>query len=447
MKNIWLVLKREYLVRVRKKSFIVMTLLAPLLMAAFYAVIIYVAVSDKDGNKKIIVKDDSQSFESILKNDNGLIFNFTKNTLEAAKDSLKNEKTDLVVYIPADVVEQPKGVKMFAEKNVGLELKSNIENKIEAEIENRRLKNAGIDVKIIESTKANVSASTYMVSDEGEKKSNSYIATGLAGFLAMLIYITVLVYGAQIMRSVMEEKTNRIIEVIISSVKPFHLMMGKILGVGLVGLTQFALWIVFSTVLMTAGGSIVGSKMLDQKKEQIKQIEKIAQQSGANSTDIATAKGEGLSMIDDVLKQLADMNIPLLIICFFFYFLCGYMMYGALFGAIGAAVDSETDTQQFMLPIMLPLIASVSLIQPILADPSGSLAFWASMIPFTSPILMMVRLPFGVPMWELALSMIILVVSFIGVIWLAGRIYRVGILMYGKKTNFKELSKWIFYKS
>jgi ABC-2 type transport system permease protein len=446
MKNIWLVLKREYLVRVRKKSFIVMTILAPLLMAAFYAVIIFIAVKSDGGDKKISVIDETGSFATVLKNDDGLKYSFTTESLDKAKEKLKGGKADLLVWIPKNIVVDPKGVRMFAEKNISLELKSDIENQIETEVENRRLKDAGIDIKIIESTKANVRASTFIVSDEGDKSSNSVVATIVAYACALLIYITLLVYGSQIMRSVMEEKTNRIIEVIISSVKPFQLLMGKILGVGMVGLTQFALWIILGTALSTAGTSLVVSQ-IDTK--QTEQVMKQAQKMNTSST-MDQSKAQPQNEVAEMMKVLSNSmtlsQVLLILGCFLFYFLGGYLIYGALFGAVGAAVDSETETQQFMMPIMLPIIASIALSSPVLNDPNGSLAFWTSMIPFTSPVLMMIRLPFGVPTWELVLSMTLLVLGFVGTIWLASRIYRIGILMYGKKVNFKELSKWIFYK-
>ena len=279
------------------------------------------------------------------------------------------------------------------------------------------------------------------MSDAGEKSSNGIVTTIISGFCAVLIYISVLIYGTQVMRGVMEEKTSRIVEVIISSVKPFQLMMGKIIGVALVGLTQFMLWIV-----LTAGLFTIGTKLIGQPKEKATSAMDGRMGGMPGQADVQQKMANGNNPVADVMKAIDTLNIPLIIGCFLFYFLGGYLLYSALFGAVGAAVDSETETQQFMFPIMMPIIAAIAFAQIAVRDPDGPLAVWTSMIPFTSPVVMMVRIPFGVPGWQLAVSMGLLVLGFIGTTWLAARIYRVGILMYGKKTSFRELSKWVFYK-
>ena len=279
------------------------------------------------------------------------------------------------------------------------------------------------------------------MSDAGEKSSNGIVTTIISGFCAVLIYISVLIYGTQVMRGVMEEKTSRIVEVIISSVKPFQLMMGKIIGVALVGLTQFMLWIV-----LTAGLFTIGTKLIGQPKEKATSAMDSRMGGMPGQADVQQKMANGNNPVADVMKAIDTLNIPLIIGCFLFYFLGGYLLYSALFGAVGAAVDSETETQQFMFPIMMPIIAAIAFAQIAVRDPDGPLAVWTSMIPFTSPVVMMVRIPFGVPGWQLAVSMGLLVLGFIGTTWLAARIYRVGILMYGKKTSFRELSKWVFYK-
>ncbi|GAB3575445.1 ABC transporter permease [Spirosoma luteolum] len=448
MHTIYLIIKREYLVRVRKKSFIVMTILGPLLIAAFYGVIGWAAVSSID-QKKVSVVDDSGLFVDKFTNTDETVFSYQKQPLTAAKKQFLKAGYDALVYIPKDVIEQPKTVQIFAEKSVSIDLQSNVERAISKEIETIKLSQAGITQKVIQDAKVNVDAQTISVSEDGEKSSSSIATSIIGGFCAMLIYIMMLIYGTQVMRGVMEEKTNRIVEVIISSVKPFQLMLGKILGVALVGLTQFLLWIVLTTALLSAGSAMLGKSPQETAKSAVSA--RMSAMPGVSASDrkvmeqkMAATTSEGPAA--NIMKAIDTLNLPLIIGCFLFYFLGGYLLYSALFGAVGAAVDNETETQQFMFPIMLPIIAAIAFAQFVVRDPDGPLAFWTSMIPFTSPVIMMVRIPFGVPVWQLALSMSLLVLGFIGTIWMAARIYRVGILMYGKKVTYKELSRWVFYK-
>jgi ABC-2 type transport system permease protein len=257
----------------------------------------------------------------------------------------------------------------------------------------------------------------------------------LAGVMGMLLYITLLLYGSQVMNGVIEEKSSRIIEVIISSIKPYQLMLGKILGVGMVGLTQFLLWIVLTFGLSQVASKFYQTSPIQQKVEQVKKADpKVAR-------EINDA-----SPMAEVTKVIESTNIPLVVGGFLFYFLFGYLLYSSLFAAIGSAVESATEAQQFTFIVMLPIIAAFMMAQFTMQDPDSTMAFWASMIPFTSPINMMVRLPYGVPAWELATSMILLVLGFLGCSWISARIYRIGILMYGKKVTVKEMAKWLFYK-
>ena len=440
MNTIFIIIKREYMVRVRKKSFIVMTILAPLIIFGFYAIIGWAAVSSIN-QKKIAVIDQSGQFADKFKNDDETVYAYPKQSLAEAKKGFVKQGYDALVYIPKDVIEKPKTVQIFAEKSVSLTLKSNVQRAISKEIETIKLKEAGITQEIIRDAKVNVSAQTISLSDEGEKSSNSIITTIISGFCAFLIYLSVILYGTQVMRGVMEEKTSRIVEVIISSVKPFQLMMGKIVGVALVGLTQFMLWIILTVGLFTIGTQLIG-----QPKD--KQQSAVSSRMGGmpGQDDVQQEMAAADNPVADVMKAIGTLNVPLILGCFLFYFLGGYLLYSSLLGAIGAAVDSETETQQFMFPVMMPIIAAIAFAQIAIKDPDGPLAFWTSMIPLTSPVVMMVRIPFGVPVWQLALSMVLLVLGFLGAIWLAARIYRVGILMYGKKTSFRELSKWVFYK-
>lgn len=440
MNTIFLIIKREYLTRVRKKSFLVMTILGPLLIFGFYAIIGWAAVSSIN-QKKVEVVDESAGFVDKFKDDSETKFTFSKKALSTAKKDFVKEGYDALVFIPKNVIEEPKTVQIFAEKSVSLTLQHNIEQAISKEIETIKLSQAGITQKIIQDAKVNVDAQTINLSDGSEKSSNAIAMTVIGYFCAFMIYISVFIYGTQVMRGVMEEKTNRIVEVIISSVKPFQLMLGKIMGVALVGLTQFMLWILLTVGLFTVGGAIIGDKA--ERGRQAMQTNSVM---AHNAPELQDEKVKN-NAIASVMQAVETLNIPLIVGCFLFYFLGGYLLYSALFGAVGAAVDNETETQQFMFPITIPIIGAIAVAQFVIKDPDGALAFWTSIIPFTSPVVMMVRIPFGVPVWELILSMILMVLGFMGTTWLAARIYRVGILMYGKKVTYKELSKWIFYKA
>lgn len=439
MNTILLIIKREYLVRVRKRSFIVMTILGPLLIFGFYAIIGWAAVSSIN-QKKVLVVDESGRFVNQFKNDDETRYAYAKQPLSAAKKTFVKQGYDALAYIPRTVIDQPKSVQIFAEKSVSMTLQSNIERAISKEIETIKLRQAGITPQTIQEAKVNVDAQTINMSEGGEKNSNSIAMSIIGYFCAFMIYISVFIYGTQVMRGVMEEKTNRIVEVIISSVKPFQLMLGKILGVALVGLTQFMLWILLTVGLFTIGGKLIGDKV-----EKGRQAMQTSGSVSGPATSAETRKKQD-SAVSGVLQAVGTLNIPLIVACFLFYFLGGYLLYSALFGAIGAAVDNETETQQFMFPITLPIIGAIAIAQFVIREPDGALGFWTSIFPLTSPVVMMVRVPFGVPGWQLALSMVLLILGFLGTSWLAARIYRVGILMYGKKVSFREISKWVFYK-
>jgi len=442
MKNILLILQREYLVRVKKKSFIIMTFVTPMLFVLFYAGIIWTAIGSTD-TKEVLVLDESGLMKEGFKDSKNVKFNFTNSPIEEAKQEFELGNNSALLHIPRDVVDNPRSVRIYARKNVSLELKSKLENYIEGQIEDMRLRAAGITPEVIAEAKVNVSAQTINLSQGEEKESNSGAATVIAVICGMIIYFAVLLYGTQVMRSVTEEKTSRIIEVIISSVKPFQLLIGKIVGVALVGLTQFTLWIVLSILLVSGAGYMVRDKM-----ENIQQEVKEAQISTMpREIESEISKVDEPNVAAEILRGLNSLNLPLILGSFLFYFLGGYLLYSALMGAVGSAVDQETDTQQFVFPITLPLIFGFIVAQIAIRDPDGPLVFWTSLIPLTSPIVMMVRIPFGVPGWQIILSMFLLILGFLGTVWVAARIYRVGILMYGKKVTYKELSKWLFYKN
>ena len=444
MNKIGLIFQREYLSRVRKRSFIVMSLIGPLLTVALFAVPVLIArMSDKD--KTVAVADAGNLFAGQLPEDKEDI-RFVRITpdLNQAKAEFKKGKYDALLYIPKLDLTSPTGFRVFSRKGLGVSLERDINRAVNQQIENQRLAQSGIDRATLDKLKADVELETVSLSDDGERSASTGVSTGVAYFCGFLIYMFIFIYGVQVMRGVMEEKTSRIVEVVISSVKPFQLMMGKVLGIAAVGFTQLALWVVLSVGI----SSVMARSVSPEKMAQDRLARTTAVVGSDAAQEKATKKETNVAAKFTNALRNADLNVPLIIGSFLFYFLGGYLFYGALFGAIGSAVDNDTDTQQFMLPVTMPLVLTFVVSQAVLTtNPNGSVAVWMSMIPFTSPIAMMMRLPFGgVPMWQLALSMVSLVLGFVFTIWLAGRIYRVGILMYGKKVNYRELSRWMFYK-
>tara|TARA_B100000900_G_scaffold394200_1_gene391419 strand:+ start:200 stop:1516 length:1317 start_codon:yes stop_codon:yes gene_type:complete len=435
MNKIILIIKREYLSRVRKKSFIVMTLLGPILMAGLIMTPILMNTSDSE-EREIWICDESNLFKNQFKDLNNTHFEIINQEIKQAKDDFNQSKAFALVHIPnvdsasIDILEST--VKVYAHKPMSFSNQRLITKNIESVVEAIKLKEEGLTKELIERTRADVELNTVILGDSGSEKSGSTeIAIGLSMAGGFLIYIFIFLYGAMVMRGVMEEKTSRIVEIIISSVKPFQLMMGKIIGVAMVGFTQFALWIILTFVISTVATTMLVDTTDVNISESAQETKIIAQE---------IQNENGLTM---VLNQLEQMNISFILIMFLFYFVGGYLMYGSLFAAVGASVDSETDTQQFMMPITIPLIFSFIALQTILENPDSQFAFWCSIIPFTSPIVMMGRLPFDPPMWEITLSMVLLIIGFIFTSWIAGRIYRVGILMYGQKISYKILWKWI----
>ena len=442
MNKILLILQREYITRVKKKSFIVMTILGPILMAAIAIVPILIAkYSDDSINKIMVIDQRPEIFTTILPSSETVLFINSKISLDSAKRAFDPEKFYGILYLQDDMVKNPGGAMLFTEKQANLSVTNYIENSLEKQIEQDKLKAEGIDQKTLSSIETSVNLKTLSL--KGEENS-AELATIVGFVCGLLIYLFIFLYGVQVMRGVIEEKTNRIVEVIISSVKPFELMMGKIIGIALVGLTQFLLWIVLTLIITTIAGKVIVDPKTDAKV--------VAQTMKTNNLDQRALAELGATpkvkedAITKVFSQLSSINFPLIITCFFIYFLGGYLLYSALFAAIGAAVDNETETQQFMLPVTIPLILAFIVAQSIVQNPDSQLGFWFSIFPLTSPVVMMVRIAFGVPPWELALSIGLLIAGFVGATWLAGRIYRTGILLYGKKVNYKELAKWLFYK-
>ena len=438
MNKILLIIQREYITRVLKKSFWISSLLAPVLITAIYAIPIWLAMKDKEV-KRVEILDLSGLWKKSDLVDKEVAFVFTSGKEQELKMAFASKGFDAFVAIPEDVLVNPKGVHIYSAKNIGMSLKESVEKLIQNKVRQELLLKAGISSQIYESTQVDIDSKTITVSNDGkETSSSSGGAMILAGIMGFVLYFTLLLYGSQVMNGVIEEKSSRIIEVIISSVKPYQLLLGKIIGVGLVGLTQFLLWIVLTIGLTQITGKFYGEKV----KNNLTQIQKVDSEKQSK----VIAKSDEGSPMSEVTKVLESTNIPMIIAAFLFYFFVGYMLYSSLFAAIGSAVESATEAQQFTFIVMIPIILSFLMAQYTIQDPDSNIAFWASMIPFTSPINMMVRLPYGVPGWELILSMTLLVLGFLGCSWVSARIYRVGILMYGKKVTWKELGKWLFYK-
>ena len=420
MNKTLLIIKREFLVRVKKKSFIIMTLLAPILMASL--IIVPVLISETDQQKRLIgLYEINTNFSEDIKDSENIHFTlFDENQMN---DFIKDpSKSNYYALLKID----ENSFTIFSSQQIGLNLRKSIENQLENISERNNLKSAGIDIKLIEQAQTDIKIETKIITSDGETESSSTEASIGIGFITgILIYMFIFMYGTMVMRGVIEEKTNRIVEVIISSVKPFQLMIGKIFGVALVGLTQFVLWVLLTILISTVAETLF--------------INQAEVTNNLNSVDQSV-------FLNELSKLTGGIDLSLIFISFIFYFLFGYLMYSALFAAVGSAVDAEADTQQFMLPITIPLIFSFILIQPIMDNPDGALAFWMSLIPLTSPIIMMARLPFGVETWQLTLSMLLLIIGFIFTTFIAGKIYRTGILMYGKKISYKELWKWLTYK-
>jgi len=443
MNKILLIIQREYLSRVKKKSFIVMTLLTPVLIASFYGMMFYFSMEGIKGTQnKIAVVSENTALTEKLPSTNNRTYEYVGKSLHEVKAALENSTYDYVLYIPQFELDSPKGIQLLGKKQAGLALGGNIADDIEALISVQKLKASGISQTDLDKLKTSVSIDTKKINDTGQEEDSSAGASTIIAYVSgILMFMFIMLYGVQVMRGVIEEKTSRIIEVMISSVKPFQLMMGKIIGIALVGLTQFILWIVLTASIST----LAISAFMD--KEDLKQatMSTTAQVPGSPAAAMALSSDSEMLSIQ---KSLANLELTKIVIVFLFFFIGGYLFYSSLYAAIGSAVDNETETQQFMFPVMMPLLLGYVLsLSVVTNDPYGSMAFWLSIIPFTSPIAMMVRLPYGVPDWQLALSMVLLVLGFIGTVWMASRIYRVGILMYGKKVSFKEMMKWFTYKN
>lgn len=445
MNQIFLVLKREYLTRVKKKTFLLATILTPLIFPALILTIVYFATKEKESrSEEILVLDQSGLFTDAF-DVSSFDFQSIEGDLESAKKQMSDQNSFGVLYIPDFEVTDPSkieysGFELYTKTNASVSEISRMKRSIRTRLESIKLNNSGLDKELIDNLSVRVDLDSYNLSDSGEaKKSNSQLSYAVGYGTGLLIYMFIFIYGSQIMQSVLDEKTSRIVEVIVSSVRPFNLMMGKVLGVGAVGFTQLLIWFVLIGGLSTAGLSMMAGAGSDVM------VEAASNQMPVEAME-AVELTQQQEMVSDIQEMIASVPVVKILICFLFYFLGAYFLYGALYAAIGSAVDSIQDAQQFMFPIILPILAGIMSMFFVLEDPNGGLAVTMSLIPFTSPIIMMARIPFGVPDWQLALSMALLILGFVATIWMAGRVYRVGILMYGAKVNWKTISKWFTMK-
>lgn len=453
MSKVSLIIKREYTTRVKNKTFLIMTILGPILFASLMVGPVVLMKMDKEEDKKIAVLDSTYSYYNALPETKHLEFEFLPGQkLEELKKTYKKDGYYGILSIPHNLSYNSGVVQLYSDKQAPLSLTMHVSNALEKALQSDKLKTYEIEnlEKILKEVKTNVNVKTIILEEDGEEKAGSAeIAMVVGAVSGILIYFFIFMFGTQVMRGVMEEKTNRIVEVIISSVKPFQLMMGKVVGVALVGLTQFVLWIILTLVFVTVAQSflIEPGEMMPSQVQAQSLFESGSALTGSTLNDAQPVISEDTQKIMEIFNNIFQVNWGLMLGMFLFFFLGGYLLYGALFAAIGSAVDNEADTQQFMPIVTIPLILAIIMIQSVIKNPDGPIAYWFSIIPFTSPVVMMMRIPFGVPTVDIILSIVLLIGAFVGAIWLAGKIYRTGILMYGKKITYKELWKWIKYNN
>lgn len=437
MKQIWLVTKREFLVQVKKKSFVLLTICTPMLMVGLIALVVFLSKANQE-TSSIAIIDESGLFTTTFRTDEDEIYAFYPiEDLQGLKDSIRESSyLQGILHIPktdSSFENLKNGIELVSNKNLGLMQISSMESKIGDRLEKINLERRGLSEEDLANARVNISLNVKKETKEGSSETSTMsegVKTALSYMLMYAIFMFIMIYGVRVMRSVIEEKNNRVVEIIISSVKPFNLMVGKILGTTLVALTQFIIWIGIILLAMLFIPSVMESALPTAE---------MAQSSNAGVENSLN------DSINEVIDTLFSLNFPLIIIAFLIYFFFGYLLYSSFFAAIGASVDNETETQQFMwvglMPLMLGVYGAISIIE----NPDGPVGFWMSMVPFTSPVAMMARISYGVPLWELLLSIAILIISVIAMIWFAAKIYRVGILMYGKKPSFREWMKWVRY--
>ncbi|QQS30101.1 MAG: ABC transporter permease [Sphingobacteriales bacterium] len=431
MRKIGLIIKREYLSRVKKKSFILTTLLVPIGFLLLFAVQ-FILIAFNSDTLRIVVKDDTGNFAHRIKDTETLYFKKSNETLEQLQSNYIEQGYDGVLYIPQLNLDNPNGITYFSDKLLGLSAKSYIQNELKDELRKLKLAELGVNDEVynrVQKIQVNVSEKA-----SGGSTGNTGLATAVGFIMGFLMYMIIFIYGAMVMRGVMEEKTNRIVEVLLSSVRPFQLMIGKIVGIGAVGLTQFVIWVVLMFLINLGLGFLVGGSV------------------GGMSGTFGSGGGIGgneqqmeqaMQIAQSIQEQISNLPVGMLVIGFIFYFLFGYIMYAALFAAVGSAVNDESETQSLTFPVSLPIIISIFILSAVMESPNSGLAFWSSLIPLFSPIIMPFRIAFGVPVWELLLSMVLLIAGSLAMVWLSAKIYRTGILLYGKKVTLSEIARWM----
>lgn len=436
MNKIGLIIKREYLRRVSKKSFILLTLLTPFLFAALVFVPLWLSTIKGDEVRNVAIIDTTGKYASLFENNESFHFIHSDKTLDEYRQG-EDKEVFAFLSITDDLLNNPKAATLYSEKQVPAELSRLVNQTLSKQLESEKLASFNIPnlKEIIRESKINFNVQTIKWSEDGKESASSATVASVIGMVfTFIIYMFIMMYGAMVMQGVMEEKTNRIIEVMISSVRPFDLMMGKIIGIGFVGLTQVFLWGIITTILVSVGGFMFSGGV------DVASLQAGPQMGMMDANALASSSG------NEIMGIINSINIAEIGISFIIYFIGGYMLYASIFAAIGSAVDSQEDTQQFMAPVTIFMIFALYAGIYSMENPDGPLAFWCSMVPFTSPIVMMVRIPFEIPLWEKLLSVSLLYTSAIGIVWLSAKIYRVGILMYGKKPSIKEMVKWIKYK-
>lgn len=450
MNKIPVIIKREYLTRVKKKSFIIMTILAPVLMAALIFVPTLIMMNDDRDFKKIaVIEDGSDLFKNVIPDTKDVDYVYLENTtVNELKTNFEQAGYYGILWISPELINTPNAIQLISKKQPPIGLLEHISSSLEKEIEKQKL--LAYDIhnldEILKDINTSVRVQTIRIDDSGESvQTNTGIAMALAYIGGLLMYMLVFIFGSQVMRGVIEEKTSRVVEVIVSSVKPAQLMMGKIIGIALVGLTQFFIWIILTV------GMVAVVKNVVLKDKNITEMAQTMPQNIMDEAQVSVSPVQTEEISDELLEfsrlfeNAMNQDWLLIIFSFIFYFLTGYLLYASVFAAIGSAVDNETETQQFMLPVTIPIILALMVAMGTMQNPESSLAFWFSIIPLTSPVVMMARIPFGVPYWQIALSMVLMVITFIAFVWMAAKVYRTGILMYGKKSSWKELWKWLRY--
>ncbi len=437
MNHLPLIIKREYLTKVKNKSFIIMTFLSPIIMMALFALVAYLSQLNNNKERTISILDESGFISEVFESTENTKYKILNNiSLIEAKAIVEEKEEYGLLYIPSvnDISEIEKGIKFYSEDTPSLTLISSLESKLEKKLTDLKLQQDGVDLEKIKTAKSNIDIAQESFQGEKSSKIDNIVKLAFGGFAGYLLFMFIIIYGNMIMRSVIEEKTSRIIEIIISSVKPIQLMLGKIIGTSLAGITQFVVWVILGSVLLFGISAIFGVSMTEMQTPQ----QDIMQQ--------AMQSPDAQMQMENIMSAIYNLPLTNLTFAFLLFFIGGYLLYSSLYAAIGAAVDNETDTQQFLLPILLPLILAVYVgIFTVIEDPHGTVSTVFSFIPFTSPVVMLMRIPFGVPIWQQLISLGLLIATFMFTVWFAAKIYRVGILMYGKKPSYKDIYKWLKY--